>query len=204
MAEVDVHLRVEYLTTGNLWKVTTWFSNSSNPANSSGFCSWKEQRLDLSWNRGPSGEPWTLQLLFVNSTTSHFSLEFINFTFSINNDSFPDAKNNGSYSFTKNASIFTCPFNSYFQCLSPQTYGLDGSDPSGLKVELTTSNMKMQAYRNDPSPDFVGEMVECAADFKPNQVVPIIVGIALALMIVIAIVTFLVATRRRRGRYQEI
>ncbi|KER33169.1 hypothetical protein T265_00868 [Opisthorchis viverrini] len=95
---------------------------------------------------------------------------------------------------SRNGSQFTCPVGSYFQCMASQSSKL--TKPSSVKdpivqpeVFVTLSDLKAEAFRSGNTPTFVGSMRECSADYVPNKVVPIVVGVALAAMIIIALIT---------------
>uniref|UniRef100_A0A183AXT4 Lysosome-associated membrane glycoprotein 2 n=1 Tax=Echinostoma caproni TaxID=27848 RepID=A0A183AXT4_9TREM len=139
----------------------------------------------------------------------HFSLDTVSFNYTVTDSLFPETNETVTRFTIIQQPQFSAPIGSFFQCMSKQTWKLsdvpdlptNGSQPD---VFVSTSNLKAEAFRASADQNFVGQKSECSADFVPNKVVPIVIGVALAVMIVIALVTFIVGSRRRQSGYQEI
>lgn len=210
LVQANLKFTINYYTTKGETVPAYFYINETSSTNlrSSGTCDKTMETLQLMWFPEPMRSAWSLELRFTQSSSDRFSLTFMSFNFTVTETLFPDTNETSAYFLMYNASQFTCPFGSYFQCLSQQTSQLvplpQTPVATDLKVYLTMSNFKVEAFRSGPDASFLGTLTECSADYVPNQVVPIVVGVALASMIVIALITFIVASRRRQRGYQTI
>lgn len=173
-----------------------------------GSCTEKLDVLNISWNKD-----WQLHFAYKNLTAEKksplFSLDQVKLKFNLLEEFFPGTNETGSYEVVSAKPMFKCPIGSYFQCIARQTISL--VDPtwspdkqSKMAVTLRISDLKAEAFRSGDKETFIGRIDECSADYIPNKVVPILVGVSLALMIVIALLTFIIGSRRRQAGYQEI
>jgi len=70
-------------------------------------------------------------------------------------------------------------------------------------TELIIKDLKFQPYMSGKD-DFTGRVVHCEADKAANNVVPIAVGAALALLVIIVLVLYLIGRRKHQKGYQTV
>ncbi|CAL8094038.1 unnamed protein product [Calicophoron daubneyi] len=215
LAQMNLKFLIPYYNHKGDMVTRDFYLNSTSIGSvvTSGNCTNSTQSLQLDWFPNNQQPAWRLLFSFHRvepyTDPGHFSFDALHFNYSLNSTLFPDT-NNTRYTFvSKTASQFTCPIGSYFQCIAKQTLQLTNSSmgpapPRQQDVYITITNMKIEAFRSAAEPFFVGSLRECSADYMPNKVVPIVVGVALAVLIVIALLTFIIGNRRRQIGYQEI
>lgn len=126
----------------------------------------------------------------LNTTVSKFYLSEVNFTTNI-----PDAKvhkfsqENGSLLYLQ-----TTAHKSY-KCNSKQTFQITRN------FSIDTYNLQIQAF--NISENKFGPAVECAED-QNGMLVPIVVGAALAGLVLIVLIAYLIGRRRSHAGYQTI
>jgi len=82
---------------------------------------------------------------------------------------------------------------SYYLCNSNTTVA------TWDKVVLTTTNLKYKAFNTNMKPGFSdGTVTECPADEDTSSIVPIAVGAALAGLVIIVLIAYLIGRRRAR------
>jgi len=83
---------------------------------------------------------------------------------------------------------------SYYLCNSNTTVA------NWKNVVLTATNLKYKAFNKDLSADFSKDatVTECAADEDTSSIVPIAVGAALAGLVIIVLIAYLIGRRRSR------
>lgn len=212
---MNIKLGITYFNKKGEPLIRNFYINSTRTYDivESGSCSVDSESLVLSWwpeqHSANGTQRWSLGLRFDKRADGHFSLDYMSFNYSTTASLFPDTNDTSTHYVSRNDSQFNCPVGSYFQCMTAQTSKLTKS--SFVKdtvvqpeVFVTLSDLKAEAFRGGKTPTFVGSMRECSADYVPNKVVPIVVGIALAAMIIIALITFVISSRRRQQGYQEI
>lgn len=71
------------------------------------------------------------------------------------------------------------------------------------EAELIVEDLKFQPFINGKD-DFTGRVVHCDADKAANNVVPIAVGAALALLVIIVLILYLIGRRKHQKGYQTV
>ncbi|XP_023340063.1 lysosome-associated membrane glycoprotein 1 [Eurytemora carolleeae] len=110
---------------------------------------------------------------------------------------------------------FNTPINRSYLCLDVGNVEMksamkDSTEPihtSGdelLPVTFTAKNVQLDAFRStDVEPDQLQTPLDCS--FRPSDVVPIVVGCALAGTVLLVLIAYLVGRRRNRARgYQSV
>ncbi|CAH8682370.1 unnamed protein product [Schistosoma rodhaini] len=160
--------------------------------------------LNLSWKPDQSNSTWNLTFRFAKSENS-YNLSGISFVYELLD--LP-----GSRYASNNHSLFSAAIGSYYSCQAEQNLVLNHFAPNPVTVNLTFSQLKVQAFRHGLEPEFNGIMVQCSLDYHLDRVVPIVIGISLAVMIIVALIAFIITSRRNRnisgngvsGGYQQI
>jgi len=112
----------------------------------------------------------------------------------------------GPHSFSSNESMFEAPRDNSYRCNSKSSIGGFLIDKNVTLVSIDIENLHIQPFVDNMSPfsDYGVEKV-CADDIaKSSNLVPIIVGICLAVLVVIVLVAYLVGRRRNRNGYQSV
>lgn len=86
-----------------------------------------------------------------------------------------------------------------YMCNKESTINLSSKDG----FELTVSKVQYQAFKKGNSNDF-GDASECAADEETNSIVPIAVGAALAGLVIIVLIAYLIGRKRSRAGYEQV
>lgn len=212
MLQMDLMVNIRYYNEKGEEQYKDFYLNeTSQQAIADGSCLPNYQLINLYWTPlDGSNETFSTTLNFsLAANSEHFSLTSITFNYSVSEHDFPGANNtNTSYSVSHDVTKFTCPLGYYYRCLAVQTFELDAGKSSTVLpkplVLYEVSNMKVEAFRNSAKPDFIGKERMCTADYVPNRVIPIVVGVILALFILIAILVFIIGSRRRRVGYQTL
>jgi lysosomal-associated membrane protein 1/2 len=70
---------------------------------------------------------------------------------------------------------------------------------------IRLTDLKFLAHGERPSDDDFGYATECDADFTNSDIVPIAVGCALAALVVIVLIAYLIGRKRSRQKgYQSV
>ncbi|THD22965.1 Lysosome-associated membrane glycoprotein [Fasciola hepatica] len=216
--QMNVRLNIAYYNKQGVlvWKTFNLNSTTHYPQVVSGSCGVDMETVRILWWPNvsePVSPVWGLEFFFkrlpLDNTEGQFTLDKVLFNYTVTNDLFPDTNETTTHVMSVQEQQFKAPIGSYFQCMSRQTWKLNDvtnvtANRTKTDALLMVSNLRAEAFRTGSNKTFVGQKSECSADFVPNKVVPIVIGVALAAMIVIALVTFIIGSRRRQAGYQEI
>ncbi|KAA3675278.1 uncharacterized protein DEA37_0003904 [Paragonimus westermani] len=105
-----------------------------------------------------------------------------------------------------NQVVFKTIIGRHFQCVSEQSIGMYLPDSSKKETDasLKMTNTKIEAFMESEKPEFSKQKTICSADESPDNTVPIAVGVALAICIVVALVVFVIFNRRNRRMYGTV
>jgi lysosomal-associated membrane protein 1/2 len=139
----------------------------------------------------------------VLSETDHYTLEMVfekdSDKFSVRNITLSYVLPDGEKGFVSNDSdkLFNVKVGNSYLCRSDIKVHLGN-------VTMEISEIHVQAFGAKDNENF-GSAEECEADEKVSDVVPIAVGVALAALIIIVLIAYLVGRRRSRQRgYQSV
>lgn len=161
-----------------------------------GSCADNAQFIELLW--GPeSVEKNRLTVSFKRNTTEHeFALSGVSFYLVVFGESFPNAKDNQTLTLENKQTLFKTPTDMSYHCNRPQMLNLTASDNSTSTV--TVSKLQFEAFHNKQNTKF-SIAKDCDAIDTPD-IVPIAVGCALILLIVIVLIAYLAGRRSTRSR----
>ncbi|XP_013771702.1 lysosome-associated membrane glycoprotein 1-like [Limulus polyphemus] len=141
----------------------------------------------------------SLMMIFTKSNTN-ISVTEIQLNYTMDNSTFPNAIEIG-----KNSSVlvkgwfFAVDLDKHYRCKIAADINFNAN------VTMEVSNVEIEAFRTDNSTDFKNTVWECAADDKVSDIVPIAVGCALAGLVIIVLIAYLVGRRRsRKKEYQSM
>ncbi|KAL8559243.1 hypothetical protein ACOMHN_040367 [Nucella lapillus] len=170
----------------------------------------KAQQLVVTFNGN-----WTLALTFalvtskedssmLTAKTSEFVVRDIEFTYYLLPEYFPNAT-------TPYSKVVASEMNTTGDFMKASTkggsYKCDAQETETLSngVEFKTSKLQFKAFNTNNSTDFNKDVSECSADDESNSIVPIAVGAALAGLVAIVLIAYLIGRRRsRRQGYESV
>ncbi|XP_076453996.1 lysosome-associated membrane glycoprotein 1-like [Babylonia areolata] len=155
---------------------------------------------------------WTVTLTFGSADKEssmlsatppkEFSLQAVEFRYHLRPDIFPNATNQNHVVVASQTNITGFMKGSgggSYKCNAQQTETLN----NGIKFE--TANLQYKAFNNDNSTSFNDNVTECSADDTSNSIVPIAVGAALAGLVAVVLIAYLIGRRRsRRQGYESV
>jgi lysosomal-associated membrane protein 1/2 len=163
----------------------------------SGVCGNIEQNLTVSWDASdaaPNTDNFTLHFV-KNETTKQYSLH--HFEISLAPEEFPADKWNKTVTLVHMTPQYEIGVRNSYRCLKKQKLDLYMNDVKEPVGHVTLSDLQFQAFRGDNSTTF-GIAKDCA--FETPDIVPITVGCALAGLVVIVLIAYLVGRRRSQAR----
>ncbi|XP_050456379.1 lysosome-associated membrane glycoprotein 1-like [Cataglyphis hispanica] len=169
-------------------------------SNATGNCSEQtEQTLTLSW-----GSKNNSTLTAQNNFTLHFVknepdklYSLHHFEISLAVEKTPTDKSNKTVTVMTMAPQFSTGLNNSYRCLKEQSLNLIFKGENKTVGELKISKLQFQAFRNDNTTTF-GLAKDCS--FDTPDIVPITVGCALAGLVVVVLIAYLVGRRRSQSR----
>lgn len=157
----------------------------TNETKVSGSCGKLEQSIVLQWN-GTVNVTNTFTLHFSKNETTkqyHFHHLELNIT-----------EGNQTSMYVHNATLFSTGLSNSYRCLKEQNVTLDSNKTKGY---LLISDLQFQAFKTDQNVNF-GEVKDCKLDTP--DIVPIAVGCALAVLVVIVLIAYLIGRKRSQSR----
>ncbi|XP_046737234.1 lysosome-associated membrane glycoprotein 1 [Diprion similis] len=154
-----------------------------------------EQNITLSWLTTSNSTTENNLILHFrkNITKNQYSLHDLEVDLAPEN--FPHLTNS-STRFEHRSDQFTTGLANSYRCLKIQTLNLTKEDNTTVG-EIKVSNLQFQAFHSGNATSF-GFAEDCA--FDTPDIVPIAVGCALALLVVIVLIAYLVGRRRSQAR----
>ncbi|XP_070150254.1 lysosome-associated membrane glycoprotein 1-like [Polyergus mexicanus] len=196
IVQMAAQFNVSYTnTTMSFHKVMDIPSNS----NATGNCGESEQNVTLSW-----GSQDNSTLTVQNNFTLHFIKNETNKLYSLHHleislaaEKTPTDKSNKTVTLIHMAPQFSTGLSNSYRCLKEQSLNLNFKGGNDTVGELKVSNLQFQAFRNDNTTIF-GLAKDCS--FDTPDIVPITVGCALAGLVVVVLIAYLVGRRRSQSR----
>ncbi|XP_033761132.1 lysosome-associated membrane glycoprotein 1-like [Pecten maximus] len=170
----------------------------------SGSCGNVTQMLEVTFYDG-----WVMEMYFNGggsavqlADSDSFFLQEMKLTYILQSDIFKDPKMpnekmvaNNSYS----PSQFSAKKSGSYECNSKLNLDLNNG------VTLNTNNLRVMAFSTANTTNFPSDnLSECPLDSDTNSVVPIAVGAALAGLVIIVLIAYLIGRRRSRSGYQQV
>ncbi|OWF56865.1 lysosome-associated membrane glycoprotein 1-like [Mizuhopecten yessoensis] len=154
-------------------------------------------------------EDWSMEMIFNGggsasqlSDSDSFFLEELRLSYKLQPNIFAGVKNPNAEMVANNTfdkSQFSAKKTGSYQCNNKLNFGLNNG------VTLNTDDLQVKAFSTDNSTGFpTGDLNECPQDSDTNSVVPIAVGAALAGLVVIVLIAYLIGRRRSRSGYQQV
>lgn len=197
LAQMALQLNVTYLDTADqLAHVLYDVPKDARVVN--GSCAADSQFLVLSWNPVLIVQN-TLKVSFAYNKTEHeFALAGLSFFLNAFGDQFPNAKANQSLTLINNQTLFKTPLDMSYHCNRAQLLNLTTVEIPSAKATVTVTKLQFEAFHSKHNAKF-SIAKDCDAIDTPD-IVPIAVGCALILLIVIVLIAYLVGRRSTRSR----
>lgn len=136
----------------------------------------------------------------INFKNESNEISATNFSLFYNMDEkdFPGAREQNGTSTALNLTKFEAPSGKSYLCKVETTIKMSDS------VTLSMQDLRVEAFRNKTGDSF-SDAKECSGDEKINDIVPIAVGCALAVLVIIVLIAYLVGRQRSRQQgYQSV
>ncbi|KYN28118.1 Lysosome-associated membrane glycoprotein 1 [Trachymyrmex cornetzi] len=161
-----------------------------------GKCDKTEQNLTLSWESENKTAQDNFTIHFVkNETEKYYSLH--HFEISLAAEEFPNDKSNKTVTVVHVTPQFKTGLSNSYKCIKEQQLDLTLKGNNATVGFLKVTNLQFQAFRGDNTTIF-GLAKDCS--FDTPDIVPITVGCALAGLVVIVLIAYLVGRRRSQAR----
>jgi len=168
---------------------------------------WKDSDLDrelvINFRRNLTNNFYGVERFYGNFMTKKWKVNTTDYSTTINVDSKEVTK-----------ILFHTPLDRSFSCGSWGSTKLQASNhtkpipptPTTLPdATVQTSMLKFDAFRNDPErkPSQPGFRNALDCEYQPNDIVPIAVGIALTVLVLVVLIAYVIGRRRNRQRGYE-
>jgi len=167
-----------------------------------GYNSSEAQWIALSWQDANSTD-FSLGLNF-SSTATAYKVDNITLDYLLSNASFPDVVNPDvpvRAHLLQSVDFLTAQLKDSLQCTVDKDVQLNDANVHGVSFKI--ENIQLQAYMNTTDNTF-GTAENCVPPHN-SDIVPIAVGCALALLVIIVLVAYLIGRRRSRQQgYQSV
>ncbi|CAH8665346.1 unnamed protein product [Schistosoma margrebowiei] len=214
----DIKFQIFYHSQNKLVKSYKFTVSNATINDNESVCSEHYTKLSLTFMPYGQNEEhkWTLVLLFnlmepnktsndATTVRSTYTLNSLILTYYMDKTLFPDSLTPGQYvNVSSNNMVFRIPVGSYYSCLTVPELTLTGNEKIFNSCKLFMENLKVEAFMNNSVEAFIGNETLCDSDVNVNNMVPIGVGIALIVCIVVAITVFIVFSKRNRRSYTTL
>lgn len=170
------------------------------------------QEISLQWNSGKSSIPNVLTYVFHKNISSgnesaaeeQVFLSDIKLQLYQDSVNFPNASGEYFYAERLNSNLHSVAVNNSYRCNSQESIELIVKE-SGNSATIHMAHLQMEAFRTSVNDKF-STAIDCPADkVVTSDIVPIAVGCALAALVVVVLVAYLIGRRRARQRgYQSV
>jgi len=169
--------------------------NLSNYTKYTGQCNNLTNTLSITFNAN-----WTLEFLYSLDKDT-YQLKTVSLAYGVTADQFPNATASslGLFNATgTDLAAFSASKGNAYKCYADTDIKLNSS------VTVKISNYFAQPFLGGKNPD-TGTAVECSADtVGTSKLVPIIVGSALAILVILVLVAYIIGRRKHRPGYQQV
>lgn len=181
---------------------TTHFTQKLNlPANDAvvnGSCGDKEQIIILSWNstKGSINDSFTLHFL-KDEKNKKYTLHHMELAILPQELPKYNSTSNQTLKFVHETDEIPTGLGNSYRCLKETSFKMTMAGTNDTTAVVKVNDVQFQAFKSDKTTTF-GLAEDCA--FDTPDVVPIAVGCALAALVVIVLVAYLIGRRRAQAR----
>ncbi|XP_076759316.1 lysosome-associated membrane glycoprotein 1 isoform X2 [Xylocopa sonorina] len=185
---------ISYVDNQNKTSFKTFDIPVDNSTRTSGNCGTSEQNLTLYWSsKNITNASMTLHFV-RNGSESDYSFHHFEIAFPTSN--LPNTIPNNTMVLVHEASNYVVGLSNSYRCLRQQKFNLKQNASNETHGYVTISDLQFQAFKTDNSTVF-SLAKDCA--FDTPDVVPIAVGCALAGLVIIVLIAYLIGRRRSQG-----
>ncbi|KAL0127968.1 hypothetical protein PUN28_003313 [Cardiocondyla obscurior] len=187
-------LNISYINANNMssYRVLDIPSNGTV----TGTCGKTEQNLTLWWHSPNKTATNNFEIHFLkNETGKDYTIH--HFEISLAAEEFPNDNSNKTVTLVTATPQFQTGLSNSYRCYKEQKLNLFDQGTNLTEGFLKVTNLQFQAFRSDNNTIF-GLAKDCS--FDTPDIVPITVGCALAGMVVIVLIAYLVGRRRSQAR----
>lgn len=160
----------------------------------SGTCGKLDQVLKLTWSNKATAGNMTLNFM-KNETTKRYSLHHLEVV--LPQTDFPGTILNQPMVLVHEPTTYAAALTNSYRCLEKQEMKLKLNGTSKDTGIIRVIGLQFQAFKTDNSTNF-GLAKDC--EFVTPDIVPIVVGCALALLVIGVLITYLIGRRRNQAR----
>lgn len=157
-----------------------------------GSCGNETDQISIEWDKKSN----FILKFELNKTSSEFYLSTIHFEISIDNNTFEDAKSQ-TIKLYMNGEFFETPNSLSYHCTKPQQFDVS-NDVGKVAGHVTLAHLQFEAFQSKDNENF-STAKDCDAIDTPD-IVPIAVGCALAGLVLVVLIAYLVGRRRAQSR----
>lgn len=206
MIELKAELKIEYETSSEN-KLSTATIHIPPTATAKGTCGNTHQAIVISWKDHSASRSLSLEFQLVNMTEPSYIISKLEFKIEENTLQFPNASKLGNLvvDAVNSTKFFELKQGYFYFCDAARDLSLYyTSSLATYNATVSFSDMKLEAFRTKTDVSF-GKPTVCAADASAtNDVVPIAVGCALAALVVIVVIAYLISRKKVRSEYQAM
>lgn len=193
LAKMNITVKVPYFSKASNETVAKQFELDPSNTNSIGNCSLSNITQSLT----VIGDNITVTFRFVqNVTESNYELDAINVMLKVNNFTLPNSNLTGILNLNHTKPEFTTPSKKSYVCSNPDPLPLNSTEAPSANVIL--SNVHIEAFGTKTDRSF-SDALDCNT-FETPDIVPIAVGCALAALVIVVLISYLVGRRRSQAR----
>lgn len=161
-----------------------------------GECSESFETLEIDYKSG-----WSVTFNYTLVTNAYFELNSLNFKYVVDNMTFPNvisSEQGPQHVSLVNQTLFSANKGNSYKCYANTEVNFNDN------VTIKISNYQAQPFLPEKTTGF-DTAIECSADTTgTSKLVPIIVGSALAILVIMVLVAYIIGRRKHRPGYQQV
>lgn len=146
-------------------------------------------------------EGWSVEFNYTLVTNAYFELNSLHFKYLVDNETFPDVTpgdKGPKHVSLVNQTLFSANKGNSYKCYADTVVNFNDN------VAIKISNYQAQPFLPEKTTGF-DTAIECSADTTgTSKLVPIIVGSALAILVIMVLVAYIIGRRKHRPGYQQV
>jgi len=199
LLNVHMNLSITYKKNDGKNATSTFTLPSNTTTEVGGSCKKDGQYMTLTFPPSSKAtDKFSVRMNFAENGQKEQYVQDIVVNYVLSDALFPGTNVTGAQVANVSGEFFKVSENNQYLCKSNSTQKINDF------VQVMTSELKLQAFRTDNSTAFTGDSQQCPADAETNNIVPIAVGAALAALVVIVLIAYLISRNRNKGGYESV
>jgi len=194
LLQFALQIQIPYIPSPN--KTYHGFVDIPSNATATGVCGNDTQSIILEWTEDQNITDKIILNFTRNPTTKKYGLTDIEVTITPDAKHFPDFNGTGVLNLQHKYDEFRTSLSKSYKCAKKQELNLT-DDANTRRGFIYVSHLQFEAFANSTNKQF-SSAEDCAPDTP--DVVPIAVGCALAALVIVVLVAYLIGRRRRQAR----